>query len=242
MEKYCFGGETEAVVTSYHTSLPGVREARLETSETPLPLSATTLQSVLQPFSLKKSDNKTNSESAVEILKRSYPYKLNPNTGQEERKRTIPYKINDDSDVTENMKNDEAKENSSERKTRKSEGQLLAIPYKMKKTKDQGENKEKETVTRKEEERKKEEVERKEVEEKEARCYHAGGLRVEREAAQQVPKEIRRKEAPVEMCGAGGRPVRIRQREHQREQPAKIFVGGESSRQREEREKNSKHK
>ena len=120
-------------MTSYHTSLPGVTEARLETSETPLPLTATTLQSVLQPFILKKTDNKTNSESAVEILRRSYPYKLNPKTGKEERKRTIPYKINDDSNVTENMKNDEAKENSSARKTRKSEGQLLAIPYKMKK-------------------------------------------------------------------------------------------------------------
>ena len=229
MEKYCFGGETEAVVTSYHTSLPGVREARLETSETPLPLTATTLHSVLQPFIL---NNKTNSESAVEILRRSYPYKLDPKTGREERKRTIPYKINDDSDLTENIKNDEPKE-----KTRKTEGQVLAIPYKMKKTKDQGENKEKEKeiVNRKEEE-----DERKDVEEKEARCYRAGGLRVEREAAQQVPKEIRRKEAPVEMCGAGGRPVRIRQREHQREQPAKIYVGGESSRQREEREKNSK--
>ena len=65
MEKYCFGGETEAVVTSYHTSLPGVREARLETSETPLPLTARTLRSVLQaesqgqaslPYILNKTD------------------------------------------------------------------------------------------------------------------------------------------------------------------------------------------
>ena len=111
MEKYCFGGETEAVVTSYHTSLPGVREARLETSETPLPLTASSLQSVLQarmavPILQPYILNKTNSDSAGEILAQSYPYRLNPTTGAEEGTRTIPYKIND-----ENIKNEEMKEN-----------------------------------------------------------------------------------------------------------------------------------
>ena len=218
MEKYCFGEETEAVLTSYHTSLPGVRKARLETSETPIPLTATTLQSVLQPISLNKTDDKINSESIVEIFRKSYPYKLNPKTGGEERMRTIPYKINDDSDVKENFKNAETKENSSNqfestKKIRKIEGKMMAIPYKMKKAKEEEENKESEG------EQEKEEV----VAPEEPKCYRAGGLRVEREVAQQAPKELRRSEAPVEMCGngGGGEPVRIRQRE----QPTKIYVG-----------------
>ena len=274
MEKYCFGGETEAVVTSYHTSLPGVREARLETAETPLPLTASSLQAVLQthregpvlqPYIL----NKTNSESAVEILTRSYPYRLNPKTGAEERRRTIPYKINDV-----NIKNEETKENSfnqnesSAKKTKKSEVVGTAIPYRMKGELKFGkeevkERKEDMKVERKEEskekakkgEKKRKETEKNKKEDKikndkkgvgigkakefdpeEAGHDTAGGPRVEREAAQQVPKEINRKEQPVEICGTGGHPVRIRQKE----QPAKIYVGLTSSRQTEKFKKNNK--
>ena len=116
-QKYCFAGGTESVLTSCHNSLPA--GAQLpdhsqvihHSSDTPIPLTATSLESVLdvqptnlrlEPFVLNKTEKPCSSD--CQISTDAFPYLLYPKTevGEksdlpEERKNTgesaIPLKL-----------------------------------------------------------------------------------------------------------------------------------------------------
>lgn len=104
MEKYCFGGHTESVLTSCHISLPAAGQlpdnskVSLQTSETPLPLTASSLQSFLnsqtsylrlQPYVLNKTHNSSEEEKSCSdcpVMRNVYPYQLKSSQKSREEK------------------------------------------------------------------------------------------------------------------------------------------------------------